>query len=677
MFRRSSYASVAAGTANNRSISTNQPTRSGAFAHLLNHQAQTAAATHGSRATSRDASRSMDMDGHNSGLDSNRAAGAFSGGQFAPGSEPSAPAFFVPSYLEGSRYAERIAEAHSARMSAQRDAKSSDTRSLSRSSSSANLQKMVPSYRGMTHDIIERAPPVSYLDERERSWPTRWSDDDKAVGLELLRDGLEVKCGTQSKTHDEALSVRADHPMPRQSGIYYYEVTVVGKGKEGLIGIGFSGSKVALHRLPGWEPDSWGYHGDDGYSFCSTSSGKAYGPKFGTADVIGCGINFRTNTAFFTKNGVSLVGAAFRNIPEKEEFYPSIGVKKPGEHLRTNFGQDPFVYDIDREFRKEQFAIQREISMRNVSSLKPGLDESALINELIAQYLAHDGYVETARAFAAEVREESHALAGGNSHIKDLEPEEDIDAINRQKIRAAILDGDIDKALKLTNAYYPMVLRENENIYFRLRCRKFIEMIRRCTDVQNSSINPSYGKPSTTSNGHTTNSAYDDVFDNSMEIDDRATMDGSNSAAAGNTTSNNGTAENMDTSDSDGVRVENLLGEMIQYGQELKGEFSSDPRREVKRELENTFALMAYSDPRQSPLAYMLDENGRTPVAEELNSAILVSLGKSSSAALEQLVKQTEALVDTLAEDGGPGAFINVRGDYLGAHDRESRERRF
>ncbi|KAK8192463.1 CTLH/CRA C-terminal to lish motif domain-containing protein [Phyllosticta paracitricarpa] len=677
MFRRSSYASVAAGTANNRSNSTNQPTRSGAFAHLLNHQAQTAAATHGSRATSRDASHSMDMDGHSSGLDSNRAAGAFSGGQFAPGSEPSAPAFFVPSYLKGSRYAERLAEAHVTRMSAQRDAKSSDTRSLSRSSSSANLQKMVPSYRGMTHDIIERAPPVSYLDERERSWPTRWSDDDKAVGLELLRDGLEVKCGTQSKTHDEALSVRADHPMPRQSGIYYYEVTVVGKGKEGLIGIGFSGSKVALHRLPGWEPDSWGYHGDDGYSFCSTSSGKAYGPKFGTADVIGCGINFRTNTAFFTKNGVSLVGAAFRNIPEKEEFYPSIGVKKPGEHLRTNFGQDPFVYDIDREFRKEQFAIQREISMRNVSSLKPGLDESALIHELIAQYLAHDGYVETARAFAAEVREESRALAGGNSHIKDLEPEEDIDAINRQKIRAAILDGDIDKALKLTNAYYPMVLRENENIYFRLRCRKFIEMIRRCTDVQNSSINPSYGKPSTTSNGHTTNSAYDDVFDNSMEIDDRATMDGSNPAAAGNTTSNNGTAESMDTSDSDGVRVENLLGEMIQYGQELKGEFSSDPRREVKRELENTFALMAYSDPRQSPLAYMLDENGRTPVAEELNSAILVSLGKSSSAALEQLVKQTEALVDTLAEDGGPGAFINVRGDYLGAHDRESRERRF
>jgi hypothetical protein len=70
-----------------------------------------------------------------------------------------------------------------------------------------------------------------------------------------------------------------------------------------MIGIGFSGPKVALSRIPGWEPDSYAYHGDDGQIFSNTTSGKAYGPKFGTLDVIGCGINFQTNTAFFTKNG--------------------------------------------------------------------------------------------------------------------------------------------------------------------------------------------------------------------------------------------------------------------------------------------------------------------------------------------------------------------------------------
>lgn len=69
------------------------------------------------------------------------------------------------------------------------------------------------------------------------------------------------------------------------------------------IGIGFSGKDVSLSRLPGWEPDSWAYHGDDGNAFCSQNSGKAYGPPFTLDDTIGCGVNFRNGTAFFTKNG--------------------------------------------------------------------------------------------------------------------------------------------------------------------------------------------------------------------------------------------------------------------------------------------------------------------------------------------------------------------------------------
>jgi hypothetical protein len=42
-----------------------------------------------------------------------------------------------------------------------------------------------------------------------------------------------------------------------------------------------------------------------------------------------------------------------------------------------------------------------------------------------------------------------------------------------------------------------------------------------------------------------------------------------------------------------------------------------------------------------------------------------VSLGKSSSAALERLYQQTEALVNEISEDGGPAALINIRNDFL------------
>lgn len=135
-------------------------------------------------------------------------------------------------------------------------------------------------------------------------------------------------------------------------------------------------------------------------------------------------------------------------------------------------------------------------------------------------------------------------------------------------------------------------------------------MIRRCQELQNPSSKAGF-RNNAGSNGFS-NSAYDDVFDGQMELDD--STHGANNASNG---------ESMDTTGSEALKLNELLSETLQYGQELKGEFSGDSRREVKRALEDTFALMAYSDPRQSPLAYMLDPNERTPVAEELNSAIL------------------------------------------------------
>jgi hypothetical protein len=76
------------------------------------------------------------------------------------------------------------------------------------------------------------------------------------------------------------------------------------------------------------------------------------------------------------------------------------------------------------------------INKMPVTSLCPPLNETQLIHRLIAQYLAHDGYIDTARAFAAEVRKENvnlgHGITGLDEDIKDLEPEEDIDAIQRQ-----------------------------------------------------------------------------------------------------------------------------------------------------------------------------------------------------------------------------------------------------
>lgn len=70
-----------------------------------------------------------------------------------------------------------------------------------------------------------------------------------------------------------------------------YSFLQLGRGNECslLAGIGFSAQDVSLNRLPGWEPHSYGYHGDDGMAFESCGTGKPYGPVFATGQYTCCG----------------------------------------------------------------------------------------------------------------------------------------------------------------------------------------------------------------------------------------------------------------------------------------------------------------------------------------------------------------------------------------------------
>ena len=169
------------------------------------------------------------------------------------------------------------------------------------------------------------------------------------------------------------------------------------------------------------------------------------------------------------------------------------------------------------------------------------------------------------------------------------------------EIRAAILEGDIDKALKRTNAYYPDVLRDNPRIHFRLRCRKFVEMMRESTEL----LSGSSEKRSKPPNGHA-----EEFFGQAMELDEPV--------------ANGEDWDRMETEEMDNSRkYEEILNETLRYAQELKYEYKDDPSKEVKNTLESIFAMFAYEDPRKSPTAAVIKNSGRIPVAEELNSAIL------------------------------------------------------
>jgi hypothetical protein len=144
---------------------------------------------------------------------------------------------FVPSYLKDSKYLQKLEEVYKSKLLAHKDglsAQSSQPGSLSTSNSSVNLHaKIAPSHRGMTYDLIEKSPPVE--DDLLPPLPSRWNINDKAAGLEVLSDGQEVKFNgvkSASERDHEACAIRADHPMPLQCGIYYYEVTIISRKRE-------------------------------------------------------------------------------------------------------------------------------------------------------------------------------------------------------------------------------------------------------------------------------------------------------------------------------------------------------------------------------------------------------------------------------------------------------------
>ena len=102
-----------------------------------------------------------------------------------------------------------------------------------------------------------------------------------------------------SKSHHIGLAGVAGYVISRVMPM----LTVNSSYRAAAVCIGLSSQNASLSRPPGWENESYGYHGDDGDIYSQQSSGKSYGPSFGAPDVVGCGVNFHTKTIFFTRNG--------------------------------------------------------------------------------------------------------------------------------------------------------------------------------------------------------------------------------------------------------------------------------------------------------------------------------------------------------------------------------------
>lgn len=575
---------------------------------------------------------------------------------------------------------------------------------------------------GTQETVVDRLKLLHpMVNEEETPLPRSWSPKDKYNYIGLSQNNLRVHYKGHGKTHKDAASVRATHPIPAACGLYYFEVKIVSKGRDGYMGIGLSAQGVNMNRLPGWDKHSYGYHGDDGHSFCSSGTGQPYGPTFTTGDVIGCGVNLIDNTCFYTKNGHNL-GIAFTDLPPN--LYPTVGLQTPGEVVDANFGQAPFVFDIEDMMR--ELRARTQLTIHNYPVLDNQGEWQATLHKMVSTYLVHHGYCSTAESFA---------------HSTGQVFDEEITSIkNRQRILRLVLAGRMGEAIETTTKLYPGLLEHNQNLLFLLKCRQFIEMVNgtdsevcppRCTRGQNvfSPTHPSSTPSQPTSpiqtsviqsakgygnNNRNRSSLVEENNVSNMAVngDDSGSGDKANGvslvlrqtisaqdegdiemdtneekikqktpspATNGYQNGNDHEQDKGDDVEEEEMDIETQTSKhqlcggskpaverILEFGRELYNmnlrlEQEQSKNENNKKMLQDAFSLLAYSNPWNSPVGWQLNPVQRETVCAVLNSAILESSNLPWRPPLEVALAHAQELVHLMSRSGlGSCAFASV-----------------
>ncbi|CAG8570101.1 26590_t:CDS:2 [Gigaspora margarita] len=158
------------------------------------------------------------------------------------------------------------------------------------------------------------------------SLPTQWNAADASSYITIVDDeNLTVKYIGPGRNWVDAASIRANYPIPPEIGLYYYEMTVVNCGDRGCIGIGLSKPATRLNRMPG------------------------------------------------ALNKSKIVG----------EMYPMCGMESPNESITVNFGEKPFIFNIDcyaKAEKKIEEEKQKAIKLAAESAANSIQNQAEVIN---------------------------------------------------------------------------------------------------------------------------------------------------------------------------------------------------------------------------------------------------------------------------------------------------------
>lgn len=286
------------------------------------------------------------------------------------------------------------------------------------------------------------------------------------------------------------------------------------------------------------------------------------------------------------------------------------------------------------------------------------------MDQLVLSYLLYQGYTQTAKSLLNNIH-----------HVKQKDFTNQFicnsDQNDRNSIRKAIITGSIDSAMDQTRNMYPGLLENNIDLLFQLKTRKYLDILidSTCTTFYSSDTDDDTSSSySGRSRALSVSSSFHELQNQVLYEEEEQTQAPIKSCtishfvtplaplpvaasgrrlswaaiAASPTTIDTSAVEEMfvttgkrksttttrrDSNSSidysheeDDMKKMSVIRKAMNYGHQLQEEYQSYPKYVTK--LMELFTLLAYADPKTSPLAHLLDPSLRDTIASELNTAI-------------------------------------------------------
>ncbi|CAO3607395.1 unnamed protein product [Cunninghamella echinulata] len=243
---------------------------------------------------------------------------------------------------------------------------------------------------------------------------------------------------------------------------------------------------------------------------------------------------------------------------------------------------------------------------------------------------------------------------------------QDSEKWNKEKIRQDICKslrhGNIDYVFNQCELHYPKVLINFPRLLFRLRCQKFISMVKSIPfDQLDQSISTIFLTPTSSTSSPsppaTASTSSSTIGKKRLHEDMEKEIHDDNS---------NGLLT-LDTC--------SPLKDLLEFGQFLYQQYGHISNKnnsniteegkknglegiDVNHELISTTSFLAYTNINDNPISYLNGKKWRETMAYELNTAILVEEGVQPISALEKLYQQTTATINELVLNGNGKASI-------------------